>query len=199
MIGCVTLHTSDYIALCSVLVSAAAVFIYFKAWRVSIDALNENRKLIEIQNRHNILSVKPIMNVGHFDYENSINVTLRNVGMGPAYIKRITITNNINEEKNTLLDWMPDLQPGITYSFYASVYKDFWFRPQVESSLLKLDAKKTTDSDGLTQAFKKSREDVRKTLKDLTVKVIYTDMYESEDFTYSFNLDYFGRIDNEIK
>ena len=66
-------HWEAIIAILALVTSVVSTFISFYTFK--------------LQRTHNIKSVKPILHVGKWDYENRLFVTLKNVGAGIAIVK----------------------------------------------------------------------------------------------------------------
>jgi hypothetical protein len=139
------------------------------------------------QRRHNVLSVKPIPAVTYADLEESIRVKLRNHGSGPLLVKCVKVSNG-NQTRDAVVEWMPRLPKEVSWTFFAGVIADRSLLPGSEIVLLEL------DGDPKTELFRAGRDATRDALAPLTVRVDYTDIYDSHFEPYVQDLAWFGRI-----
>lgn len=145
-----------------------------------------------LQRTHNIKSVKPIVHVGQWDYENVLFVTLVNLGSGLAIIKQIQVKNKTEDAKNCIYDWLPKrLGNGMNYKEYWTGFKNFVIQPGQVIKLIEM----PVDPSKLEQI--ETREKIRAILRQLTVCVTYEDIYENEMPTKEMELFHFSRTDNE--
>ena len=167
------------------IIAVCALFVSILAVVVSLLAL-------KIQRTHNQKSLKPIIFIEPYDYENCIQIKIRNEGLGPAIVKNIRVKNNNLEEKSSIFSWLPsNLPENMNYKEYWTRSKNFVLRPGSLDHMLEIPV--NTD-DPVQRA---EREKARKILKDLTVYVEYGDVYENPMPIYSRNLSLFGRTDHE--
>ena len=173
----ITEHWQGFIAVLALLASSISTIISFYTFR--------------LQRTHNIKSVKPIIQIGQWDYENVLYVTLVNLGAGLALIKSISVLNKTDEIENSIYDWLPKKLPdNINYKEYWTGYKDFVIQP---SQIIKL-VEIPFDTSKPEQV--NCREEIRAILRQLTVKVIYEDIYENEMPKKEMELFHFSRTDN---
>ena len=166
------------VALLALIVSVSSTFIAYYTFK--------------LQRTHNIKSVKPILHIGQWDYENRIFVTLKNVGYGIAVVKKMTIYNAKGEGKTSIYDWLPKKLPGgMNYKEYWTPYTEFVVQAGETIKLIEIlvDTSKSKEI--------KEREKLRKILGQLTVEVVYQDVYENEMPIKKLQLTHFLRLDNE--
>jgi len=145
----------------------------------------------QLQRKHNIKSVKPIIHVGQWDYENRLIVTLKNVGAGIAIVKQMTVYNSKNETKTCIYEWLPVKLPGdMNYKEYWTPYSEFVVQASEIIKLIEL----PIDTTKQTQI--ETREKIRRILGQLTVEVVYEDIYENKMPTKKMQLKHFLRLDN---
>ncbi len=145
-----------------------------------------------IQTRiHNRKSLKPIISVITYDYINCLKIELVNEGVGPAIIKKIVVEKNEHEKKDNLYSWMPKLPYGIHYKNYLTRESDLAMLSgkNIEMLFIQLDPE--------IEIQRNYREKMRGTLRQLTIKIEYTDVYNSDFPTYSKKLDLYARTDND--
>jgi hypothetical protein len=149
-------------------------------------------RTFKLQREHNIKSVKPILQIGQWDYENMLCVDLRNSGSGIAVVKKINVSNKTDEKKNCIYDWLPKKLDGeMNYKEYWTGYKDFVIQPNQIIKLLEIPVATEIESE------KKQREVLRSTLSQLTVNISYEDTYENAMDDKKMELYHFSRKDNE--
>ena len=143
-----------------------------------------------IQRKHNRRSLMPIINVNPFDYSNCLRIDLKNEGVGPAIIQKIIVEKNEHEKKSSVYDWMPSLPTGLSYSNYLTRDENIPMSPDktIEVICIKLDPNKEEE--------RQFREQMRGVLRQLTIKVEYTDVYNSKFPIYSRSLILYARTDN---
>ena len=138
------------------------------------------------QQRHNILSVRPIPIVTVLDREDSVRVKIRNHGSGPMLIRQVCVTDRVNG-KDSLVEWMPALPAGVLWTNFAGPISDRSLLPGSEIVLLQLDGEQENG------AFAQGCTDVRAALAPLKVAVEYTDIYELTFKKYVKDLSWFDR------
>jgi hypothetical protein len=146
----------------------------------------------KLQRTHDIKSVIPILHVGQWDYENKLFVTLKNVGAGIAIVKKMTIYNKKGESRTCIYDWLPKkLHGDMNYNEYWTPYADFVVQPSEVIKLIEISI------DTSQQKQIEEREKLRRMLGQLTVEVVYQDIYENEMPVKKLELFHFLRLDNE--
>ena len=138
------------------------------------------------QRVHNELSVRPLAEITVANYEDSLRVKLLNNGTGPMIISNIIVSNG-SCAKSCVIDWMPKLQNGRTWTNFSSNLRDRTLRPGSEIVLFEL-----TEYEG-ERDFVQCRDRVRAVLAPLTVSVEYTDVYNKTMTIRSKSLSWFGR------
>lgn len=155
----------------AVVVSAVAVYISYIT--------------LKRQNRHNVLSVKPIPIVTVADFEDSIRIKVRNHGSGPMIVKRVHVGDG-KSTKESLIEWMPNLPPGLLWSNFVGPVSDRSFLSGSEIVLIEL------SGDHKDEVFRAARDAIRSALERLTVIVEYTDIYDSNFKPCTKKLTWFG-------
>ncbi len=120
--------------------------------------------------------VRPLANILVGDYEEQIQVKIRNAGLGPLTIKEVKIfspENTRNSFKN-LIDIMPAHPENLTWSDFAFKIETKVIAAGAELNLIELTGK-TSNND-----FEEFKTKVRFALKDIIIEVLYTDIYENE-------------------
>lgn len=165
------------VALCALAVSVIAVGI---SWRG-----------LKIQQTHNKTSLRPIIFIEPYDYEDCVLVKIKNEGLGPAIVKKLYVQDKLNMNKNSIFNWLPKILPGeMNYKEYWTRHKDFVLRSGSIDHMLEI----PVDATNLEQVA--AREDIRAILGDLTVYIEYEDVYRKVMPTYSRALFLFARSDH---
>ena len=131
-----------------------------------------------LQIKHNKNSVKPISSIQISDYEDRINVKVKNVGTGPLTIISLKCKNGIKEE-DALIKMMPIINQA--WSTFTECV-DNWTIP-VGGQLVLVELIPQSDHDKAL---------VRRALSAITVSLDYTDIYGTR-FHDERSLDFFGR------
>lgn len=142
-----------------------------------------------MQRAHNRKSVLPI---GHFsvgDYENQIFVHLRNDGVGPMIIEKLTVEKGGNSEqaKSAIIEFMPELPGGYLWSNFVEDISGRALSAEKNIVLISL------EGDQEEKGFIAAKQIVRKALSDLAVKVEYKNIYGEEMPPVSRSLRWFAR------
>ncbi len=154
---------------------------------VSIFSIYQGIKSLKIQREHNEKSVRPIGKIIFSDYENLIAVKIKNAGIGPLILKNLRVLNSKNEIKTNVVDWMPQIPQGMSWSHYAKPPPGVVISQGETLSLLELKGEVGN------KLFENFRHEVRRALKELTIELEYMDIYEKQMPTYKRELSWFGR------
>jgi hypothetical protein len=159
------------------LIATLAFFVSFVSILIGVVSL-------WIQRKHNRLSVRPIGIIARSDFENRLAIRVKNAGIGPMIVKSIETSNNQGTKKEYPLDWMPS---DILWAGFRRGFKNPAIMAGDSTVLLeyKLDPQ---DKDSARQ-----RDEIRSVLKNLTIRIIYTDVYGKEQPELVRSLDWFGR------
>jgi hypothetical protein len=155
----------------------------------AIFALGTSAVAMSGQRRHNRNSVLPIPFIDFGDYENKLSVALRNVGVGPLIIEKLTVSNSrTGAEGGSVVEFMPDL-PDLMWSEF--VQDDISGRPIAPGEeLLMLELSAPPGNNPLNSAHKAA---VRTSLSELTMTVVVKDIYgKRKKCTRAF--DWFARL-----
>ncbi|MBN9297790.1 MAG: hypothetical protein J0I41_12290 [Filimonas sp.] len=148
-----------------------------------------------IQRKHNIKSVKPILHIGQWDYENRLFVTIKNCGTGLAVVNRLYVKHIETQElRNHLYAWLPEKLPAnMNYEKYWTPFQAFVVQPGEIIDLVKI----PIDDKEPNQVIE--REKLRSALCKLEVFLEYEDIYENKMPVKNMVLSHFGRTDNVNK
>ena len=140
-----------------------------------------NKRQIE----HNRNCLKPICSIGLTNYENFISVRIENNGMGPLIIKSIKCVNESTGEST---------DEGSLYKLLPEELQ----RKNFHRILIRLGMSSSISVNGKKYLLSISLEDeetrrlLRECLKDITVSVEYTDIYNSKFERVERKLTLFG-------
>ncbi len=149
-------------------------------------------RTFKLQRDHHIKSVKPFLQVGQWDYENLLCVDIHNSGSGTAIIKLLSVSDQIGNKKKNIYDWLPQkLSDNMHYSEFWTDHKNFIVQPGQVVTLLELPV------DTANPRHRKQRQEIRSLLKNLTVRIVYEDIYENLMDIKEKQLYAFARIDKE--
>jgi len=142
---------------------------------------------LQIQRKHNRLSVKPIAIISIGDYENELAVYLQNRGTGPLIIKNLFFTDQSGRKEKALIDFFgSDFMDVLWSTFIADI--DGWaILPGETKTLIKL------NGDPSDENFAVVREKVRKVLATIQVELHYQDIYGNDMPEKIRRLDFFAR------
>lgn len=157
---------------------------------------------LKIQRTHNKKTVKPIGRIKMGDYQNNIFVKIENNGVGPLIVRQVLIKNKTLQTTKSFIDILPaDLTKRITWTNFTGSYESRTIIPGQSLELIVWtinDSYKKIDSETEREAkIDQDRSELRKALKDVSVSLSYTDIYEKEEFRHEltsqeFN-DWYGR------
>lgn len=149
-------------------------------------------RTFKLQREHNIKSVKPILQIGQWDYENNLCVDMRNSGSGLAIVTSMAANNKTDISKNCIYDWLPKKLVGtMNYKEYWTAHKTFVVQPGQIIKLIEVPVDTNIDEQ------KTQREKIRAILRQLTIKVSYEDIYGNKMEDKNMELYHFSRTDNE--
>ncbi|MEI6418904.1 MAG: hypothetical protein WCO82_07550 [Sphingomonadales bacterium] len=168
-------------AIAAVVSAITAIFSIF----IALISIFFTKKTLELQDRHNRLSVRPIPFVALANYENCIRVKINNDGSGPMIVKNVKISDGDSTYDN-VIDCMPALPRELSWSNYTSSLVDRSIPPNEALILIEL----IGDLNDITYAS--YRDSCRSVLSGLTVDVTIEDIY-GENFHTSRKLDWFSR------
>jgi hypothetical protein len=170
----------------SVYADIASVVIAFLAFIVACVSIWMSKNALHQQERHNVLSVKPIPFISFANYENLIRAKLINQGLGPLIVKRIEVTDGEKKE-NDVIKFMPLLPEGLFWSTYTSAFENRAMLPGGEIIFLEF---KCSDHESEIQF----RDECRAILSKLTITCFYEDIYGHKGKPCSRSGEWFSGI-----
>ena len=158
----------------------SAVIISLISLVLSIITAFQNRK-------NNRLGVRPLAYILPPDYEDRIAVIIQNKGTGPLITKELKFIGMDNQEKNYLIDFMPNLKDGYYWTTFSKASKII-LKPSEDKILLEF------KGDISDPKFIEQRDAIRKELSKLELKMKYTSIFnERKPFELKYKLTWFGR------
>ena len=141
---------------------------------------------LRIQQIHNYKSLTPIASLPIGDYENLIEVKLRNTGVGPLIVEKFVVSKD-NNDKNNIIDWMPEMPDDLDWETFYSDLTGLCVSPNEAAVIIRLSGDKNN------KRFAHFRDQVRKALAPLKVQVLYKDIYDRKMPAKARDLQWFGR------
>jgi hypothetical protein len=136
------------------------------------------------------MEVRPLVRIVLGDYENVIEVKIENAGLGPLTIDSITVFNQNGDSRKSLIEWFQnDQYRSITWAEYVGDANGFVISPANELVLLKL-----TDSPKKEDNNLYYRDEIRKELSKLEIRIVYKDLYGNQLPKQVRTLDWFARL-----
>jgi len=158
----------DIVAICALLVSVISIILGFFG--------------LYFQRQHNVLSVRPIGNIGLFQSPDTFAISIVNNGTGPMMIKSVKTVNMDGSKKDYPVEWIP---LGDRQYFWGNLEGTAINNgTKVDILVFKFDISKPNQI--------RKREEIRSILKNLTIQIKYDDMYQNNRPDIIKSLDYFG-------
>ncbi len=165
-------QVNTFVAICALIISLVSIMLTFiSLW---------------MQRVHNFKSVTPIASIPIGDYENMIEVKLRNTGVGPLMVEKFLVYQG-KKTKNNIIDWMPDPPNGMQWETFYNDLTDLCIPPGDTANLIRLSGNPNN------QKFSRFRNKVRQALAALRVQVEYKDIYNRKMPIKERDLSWFGR------
>lgn len=163
---------------------------------VSIVSVVFTALTLKIQRIHNEKSVKPIAIISAGDFENDIFISIENKGVGPMIIKNIEVKNP-KKTTNSVIDIIPEnIVSKILWSTFVREIENKAIAHGGQLILIqwKLNYNEYdySDLDKVGNDLNLT-EQLRKALKDITIYLEYTDIYEKNIFKTERSMQWFGR------
>lgn len=142
---------------------------------------------LQVQRKHNRLSVKPIAIISVGDYLNELAVYLQNKGTGPLIIEDLSFTDQSGKREKSIIDFFGLDFRNVFWSTFVSDIDGWAILSGETKTLIKLEGD-STDKD-----FLLVREKARKVLAPIQVELLYQDIYENDMPKKVRKLDFFAR------
>jgi hypothetical protein len=172
--------------------------IAFFALIVSVTSVLFTYWQTKLQREHNFKTVKPLGRIRTGDYENKIYIRVDNNGAGPLIIKEIITKNKSIETKSAVIDILPnDLTKRITWTNFTGAYEGRAILPGEPLELIVWSINQSYESLPL-ERVKQDRDELRKALSNVKIRLVYTDIYEKNEFIFESDFsDWYGRHKEE--
>jgi hypothetical protein len=142
---------------------------------------------LQVQRKHNKLSVKPIAIVSVADYENELAVRLQNKGTGPLIIKNLSFTDSSGKIEKSIIDFIDSSFKNVVWSTFVADIGGWAILPNETKTLIEL------NGDSADKEFVRVRDKVGKVLAQIQVELLYQDIYENDMPKKIRKLDWFAR------
>lgn len=129
-------------------------------------------------------TVRPVGRIVFGNYEDVIEVKIRNNGLGPMIISSMKVIKN-GISKNTLIDWMPELPDDVSWTDYVGDISGFSLSPNQELNLIKFEVNEEYWKE------EEFRDKLRNELSDIEIMIEYKDIYDKEMPELTRKLDWF--------
>ena len=147
---------------------------------------------LKIQRTHNFKSVRPIGKIRIGDYESNIFIRIDNYGTGPLIIKHIVVNGEKLKKHEGLFNKLPDeFVESIRWRNFTTNYVNRVIPSNGTLELIRWTQE--TDFERNETEVSEIRAELRRQLKDLKIKVVYTDIYEKNEFSDKLKLTWFSR------
>lgn len=168
------------IILPSVAILISLIAVIFTAWS------------LYIQRKHNVKSIKPIGKIRLGDYESNIYIRIDNSGIGPLILKRVFLNGIEIPVDKMLLESIPiHKRENTKWKNFSGNYNNRTIPVGDNLELIRWTPE--TDFDKSPEQIELTKYNLRDTFKDWSIKIEYTDIYESESFYDEQVLTWFGR------
>jgi hypothetical protein len=144
-----------------------------------------------IQNYHNRLSVRPLGNIELHDTNSEISIAICNNGLGPMIIKSIETVDKQGTKKDHPADWIPWNELTAEHFFKSFKEKDN-IRNGMNEVIFQYNFESESGSPK-EQRMKEERKLIRNILKDLTIRIRYSNIYRNEQTKIIQSLEGFGK------
>jgi hypothetical protein len=142
---------------------------------------------LQVQRKHNRLSVKPIAIISVGDYENELAVHIQNKGTGPLVIKKLSFSNENGKTEKAIINFFGSEFKDVIWSTFVADIDSWTILPNEAKTLIKL------NGDSTDKEFVQVRNKVRKVLAQIQVELLYQDIYENNMPKKIRKLDWFAR------
>jgi hypothetical protein len=144
---------------------------------------------IHFEKKHNRQSVKPLAHILLDDSPNGLSIKLINKGLGPMIIKDFIAENKYGNKENNIYYHLPKFKGNKWFSYqYHTKPINYIVSKDEEFSLLEI------RGDIRNKNYMDFKMYIRNILKDLTITIKYTDVYDKKMGDYKKEFTYFGRI-----
>jgi len=181
-------------AICALLTSVVSIIFTKRALNTQE---RHTKQALETQKQHNLKSVKPIGFITEGDHENDIYVRVANNGVGPLIIKEFKIIKKSQIIMEFKASNYPDLNKilpdNLKNVIWTNCVVDIIGRALKPGDQFYLLRKKISEEELQQGNNEQIKNDLRDFLRQLTLEMTYTDIYENPEEPLSKELKFFGR------
>jgi len=131
----------------------------------------------------------PVASIRVGDYQDNLEVKVRDSGIGPLVVERFTIFTTAipSQTKDNVVDWLPEQPDELLYSHFVRDLSGWCIAPNTEVMVFQLEGEPDDET------FSQFRDRVRTALSGLTVALEYEDIYSRRMPRQERSLNWFGR------
>lgn len=149
---------------------------------ISISRIEDRRNQWTLQEL-----ARPLGQIICGDYEDLIQVKLKNCGLGPLIITNIIVRHTNGTISDNLVQQMPTLPHNFSWTDFVVDGRQFAVAKDTEINIIKI------ENDANDPVFTAYKTQLRQTLRNLTIEVQYNDIYNRPMTSVTRNLELFGR------
>jgi hypothetical protein len=142
---------------------------------------------LQVQRKHNRLSVKPIAIISVGDFEDELAVHLQNKGTGPLIIKSLSFSDQNGRTEKAIINFFGSDYKNIVWSMFIADIDGWSILPSETKTLIMF------KGDSANKEFIHNRDRIRKVLAQIRVEVLYQDIYGNNMSKKTRKLDWFAR------
>lgn len=142
------------------------------------------------QQRHDILSVKPICEITGDPYEDHLSVEICNYGSGPMVIRELKAYSAATDSAPTLYDCMQEVAPPLCISHWSINLEKRCIPAGSKLTLIRIEHSDGESAES-SPSLRKAMEACQRDLATTTISVVYEDIYGNVMPTYSRKLSVF--------
>lgn len=136
---------------------------------VALAYISDKRNQANLLNQERL--VRPVASIIFGNYEDLIEVKIKNSGLGPMTIEKVEAIKN-SQSKSALIGWMPDLPADdIEWTDFVGELTGYHLSPNQQLNLIKFEVNEDFWEE------EKFRDELRETLADMQIKIEYSDIY----------------------
>ena len=182
----------DILTITTVVVSIVALFVSIRSYRKTTELTLETLKL---QKEQNIDNVRPVLAV-HLD-ANDISITITNHGLGPVVLKAMEYIDTVNKHQaKTLIELL--LKKHTSFQTQTKLAIKYCYTKPFDGNDLDPDILAPQESLIFIRCEPNDLEPEERNLlyelfRDVTMKIVYTDVYNSKEWILQKDLSWFAR------
>jgi hypothetical protein len=164
-------------------------FDYISSIGLPVIAIILSLLAMHFEKKHNRQSVKPLAHILLDDSPDGLSIKLINKGLGPMIIEDFIAEDKYGKKENNIYYHLPKFKENRLFSFqYHTKPINYIVSKDEELSLLEIKGNITNKD------YMDFKMYIRNILKDLTITIKYTDVYDKRMKDYKKEFTYFARI-----